>query len=214
MYAMTSSTPARPYGGVDAARRVSDRRERLLEAGLDLLGSSDEGTTLTVRGVCARAGLVARYFYEGFSDSDELAVAVYEMVIQDLVTGTLAALEEATNDEREQIRVGLTAIVGHLAADPRRGRLMFSTATTHPALVAKRLEIVGMFAGLLAAQAEAFYETEHSARLDAVARFLVGGFGETLTAWQHGDLDLTQDELVEVCIELFAASAASLRVQN
>lgn len=208
---MTPSNPARPYGGVDAAQRVSARRERLLEAALDLLGSPDEGVALTVRGVCTRAGLVARYFYEGFADSDELAVTVYENVVHALVTETLAALRAGTADEREQIRIGVTAVVGHLAEDPRRGRLLFSTAATHPALVARRLETVGMFAGLLAAQAEAFYGTQRTTHLDAVARFLVGGFGETLTAWQHGDLELTQDELVEVCLELFATSATLLR---
>ncbi|AXT85447.1 TetR/AcrR family transcriptional regulator [Aeromicrobium sp. A1-2] len=207
---MTPSSSARPYGGIDAAQRVAERRERLLEAGLDLLGSADEGSALTVRGVCTRAGLVARYFYEGFADSDALAVAVYEQVVQDLVEDALAALTDAPADDREQIRFGLSAIIDHLADDPRRGRLMFTTAVTHPALAAKRLEMMRMFAGLLATQAQSFYDTDPSSRLDAVARFLVGGFGETLTAWQHGDLDLSQEDLVEVCLELFAASFTSL----
>ncbi len=207
------STPAsvRPYGGVEADQRASDRRERLLEAGLDLLGSPDDAVSLTVRGVCAQAGVVARYFYESFPDSDALAVAVYERVISHLVDETLAALTTAPDDMQERIRTGLGAIVSHLAADPRRGRLIFTTALSHPALATKRLEMARMFAGLLAAQAESFYETDRSPRLDAIARFLVGGFGETLTAWQHGDVDLTQDQLVDLCVALFASSAASLR---
>jgi AcrR family transcriptional regulator len=207
------STPAsvRPYGGVNADQRASERRERLLDAGLDLLGSADDSVSLTVRGVCAQAGVVARYFYESFADSDALAVAVYERVIANLVDETLAALSTSPDEEHERIRTGLGAIVAHLAADPRRGRLIFTSALSHPALAAKRLEMVRMFAGLLAAQAESFYKTDRTAGLDAVARFLVGGFGETLTAWQHGDLDVTQEELVDLCVALFASSAASVR---
>ncbi len=207
---MSTSASVRPYGGVNADQRAADRRERLLEAGLDLLGSADESVTLTVRGVCTQSGVVARYFYESFADSDSLAVEVYEQVIHDLVDQTLTALTKSSMDEQEQIRAGVGAIVEHLTADPRRGRLIFGTALTHPALAAKRLEMVRMFAGLLAAQAESFYETDRTARLDAVARFLVGGFGETLTAWQHGDLDVSQDELVDLCVALFASSATSL----
>lgn len=208
---MTTSASARPYGGVNADQRATERRERLLEAGLDLLGSPDDSVSLTVRGVCARAGVVARYFYESFADGDALAVAVYERVNTNLVHDTLAALSTSPHDEQGRIRAGLSAIITHLAADPRRGRLIFTTALSHPALAAKRLEMVRMFAGQLASQAESFYETDRTPRLDAVARFLVGGFGETLTAWQHGDLDVTHDELVDLCVALFASSAASVR---
>lgn len=211
MYVMSVSASVRTYGGIDASQRAMERRERLLEAGLDLLGSADESVTLTVRGVCTQAGVVARYFYESFADSDALAVEVYERVIQNLVTETLSTMASSPNEEQQQIRTGVSAIVAHLVADPRRGRLIFATAPSHPALAAKRLEMVRMFAGLLATEAEAFYGTDGTSRLDAVARFLVGGFGEALTAWQHGDLDLSQNELVELCVALFDSSAALLR---
>src|SRR3546814_6343082 len=40
----------RSYGGVDGALRVAQRREALIEAGLELMGSAEP--ELTVRGVC------------------------------------------------------------------------------------------------------------------------------------------------------------------
>src|ERR1700760_1177054 len=60
----------RPYGGVEASERLALRRRRLLEAGLELLGGSDNHPELTVRALCAEAGVSARYFYEGFTDKD------------------------------------------------------------------------------------------------------------------------------------------------
>ena len=43
----------RSYGGVDGALRVAQRRETLIEAGLELMGSAEP--ELTVRGVCKKA---------------------------------------------------------------------------------------------------------------------------------------------------------------
>lgn len=201
---------ARVYGGVDADHRASERRARLLAAGLELLGSAGAPASPTIRAVCAQADLGPRYFYESFTDGDALVVAVYDEVIQDVVMSTLAALAAADNEERNQIEVGLSAIVAVVADDPRKGRVLFDAAITHTALAQNRLESARMFSGLLAAQAQSFYGIEPSGALDAVARFFVGGLGETLTAWQHGDLDLTQDELVAVCADLFQSGAKAL----
>ena len=65
-------TQARPYAGVDAGDRQARRRARLLEAGLDLLGRDADPAELTVRGICQEAGLATRYFYENFSDKEQL----------------------------------------------------------------------------------------------------------------------------------------------
>src|SRR5687767_9668516 len=55
-----STEVVRPYKGVSADERRALRREQLMEAGLDVLGS--EGIAgLTMTEVCARAGLTERY---------------------------------------------------------------------------------------------------------------------------------------------------------
>ncbi|HSS25484.1 MAG TPA: TetR/AcrR family transcriptional regulator, partial [Mycobacterium sp.] len=65
MVLMTEPSSVRPYRGVEAAARLAARRNRLLAAGLDLLGAEQEDIpALTVRGVCRQAGLATRYFYE------------------------------------------------------------------------------------------------------------------------------------------------------
>src|SRR5579875_1024969 len=103
--AFAETTSTRPYRGVEAAERQAERRRRLLAAGLDLLGA-DEGSTaeLTVRGICRRAGLAARYFYESFTDKDELTSAVFDWVVADLAATTQAAVAAAP--PREQTRAG------------------------------------------------------------------------------------------------------------
>jgi AcrR family transcriptional regulator len=201
------ATPRRVYGGIDGDRRAAERRDKLLAAGLDMLGSTEPNPTLTVRGVCRNAGLVARYFYENFDDGDALVVAVYEEVIGEVVTTTLAALAKAGPDELQRLRVGLGTILDLIGEDPRKGRLLFNAAVTHPALAMKRLETARMFGGLLAEQSQSFYRIGASGALQTVSRFLVGGLGETLTAWLHGDVEMTRDELIELCAGIFQSSA-------
>ena len=97
---LAATTNARPYRGVKAADRLAGRRNRLLAAGLDLLGADQqEISELTVRGVCNRAGLAARYFYESFANKDEFVGAVFDWVIADLAASTQAAVAAATPEE-------------------------------------------------------------------------------------------------------------------
>ena len=80
-----SATPSsRPYGGVSASERLAVRRQKLLDAGLELFGTRGIAAT-GVGDICDQAGLTKRYFYESFQTIDELAVAVF-----DQVTGRLA----------------------------------------------------------------------------------------------------------------------------
>jgi len=75
--------PGRPYGGVSPDERVSERRARLVEAGIELFGTRGLRAT-TVRSVCAAAGLTDRYFYESFATLEALLQAVYQALMDGL----------------------------------------------------------------------------------------------------------------------------------
>src|SRR6185312_7652663 len=89
---MERMAQVRPYRGVEAADRVAERRRRFLEAGLDILGSEPDLSELTVRGICRQAGAALRYFYESFTDKDDLIAAVFDGVIADIAATTQAAV--------------------------------------------------------------------------------------------------------------------------
>jgi AcrR family transcriptional regulator len=97
-----SGTP-RTYGGVSGGERQAGRREKLLEAGLELLGR-DGWSATTVRAVCAEAGLTERYFYESFANRDELLVAIFDRVAAEAATAVPAAVEAAPQDARAKSR--------------------------------------------------------------------------------------------------------------
>ncbi|BCQ10977.1 transcriptional regulator [Mycobacterium heckeshornense] len=191
---LAESTQRRPYRGVDAAARLAQRRRRLLSAGLDLLGS-DHACELTVRGICRSAGLAARYFYESFADKDEFVGAVFDWVVADLAATTQAAV--AAVPPREQTRAGLANIVRTIAGDPRVGRLLFSVHLANGVLVRKRVESSALFVMLSGQHVGSALRMPENDRIRAAAHFVVGGVGQTLSAWLAGQIGLSEEELVD-----------------
>ena len=183
----------RPYRGVEAPQRVAERRRRLLEAGLDLLGGQPIPADLTVRAICAQSGLAARYFYESFADKDVFVGAVFDRVIADIAATTQAAVAAAP--PREQSRQGMANIVRTISEDVRVGRLLFSVRLDNPVVVRKRAESGTLFALLTGQHAGVALQLKHNERIRAAGHFVVGGVTQTLSAWLAGDLAFTPTQL-------------------
>ena len=75
----------RRYRGITASERRAQRRERLLQAGLELFGTQGYAST-SIRAVSAEASMNSRYFYESFSSREDLLYYVYERIVQDIVS--------------------------------------------------------------------------------------------------------------------------------
>ncbi|WP_369829676.1 TetR/AcrR family transcriptional regulator [Mycobacterium sp. E2479] len=193
---MSEDPRERPYGGVDAGRRVADRRARLLSAGLDVLGTEQRGTAaLTVRTVCRQAGLTPRYFYESFADKDEFVASVFDWVVAELAATTQAAVAAAP--AAEQARACMADIVRSITEDPRVGRLLFSTQLADPVIVRKRVESSALFAMLSGQHVGQALQVPANERIKAAAHFVVGGVGQTISAWLAGDVQLEPDQLID-----------------
>jgi AcrR family transcriptional regulator len=190
-----SSPSTRPYRGVGPADRQAQRRARLLAAGLAILGSGSDPDVLTVRGVCRQAGVTARYFYESFTDKDEFVGAVFDWVVADLAATTQAAV--AAVPLAEQTAAAMSNIVRAILDDPRVGRLLFSAELADPVLVRKRAESSALFATLYGQHLGNALRLNEDGRIKATAHFVVGGVGQTLSAWLSGAISLTPERLVD-----------------
>lgn len=197
MMAMTGeSSSARPYRGVQAAERLAARRYQLLDAGLDLLGADDQDISdVTVRKVCHRAGLSARYFYESFRDKDEFVGQVFDWVVAELTATTQAAV--AAVPQPEQARAGMANVVRTVATDSRVGRLLFSTKLANAVVMRKRAESNALSAMLYGRHAIDTLRAPANEHVKAAAHFVTGGVGQTLSAWLAGDVHMEADELAD-----------------
>lgn len=187
----------RAYGGETGGARVARRRAALIEAALDLL-AEPEITAVTVRGICGRAGLTPRYFYESFAGVDELVAATYDEVIGEIAQAGLAAFAEGA-DSRDKVARAVRALVDVIDSDRRKGTLLFADTLGSPVVAAKRAASTRLFVGLTSESAVQAIGVPPGPETTAAAYFQVGGLGRLLAAWVEGAVELDRERLIEVC---------------
>jgi AcrR family transcriptional regulator len=192
----------RAYGGRSLDERRTARREQLIETALDCL--HDEGLSgISVRTVCSRARLTPRYFYENFANLDELLVGLVDHVGDQVAALSIATLIEHADDPEEQIREGLTAVFRLIEEDPRKTSVLLAGAA-HEAMQARQqqrfLEYTRITIEYLSGT-----EAVDQRKLQPMALFMIGGAVELVSAKLSGLIELTDDELVDRCVEMFLA---------
>jgi len=198
------------YRGVPADQRRAERRARLMEAALDIMGTQGWSAT-TVRGVCQHARLTPRFFYESFPDLEALAVAVFDDIVASATARVIEAMAQAPDDIEAKARAAIGTFVGEVLDDPRRARVAFREALGSEPLMERRLATMRAMADLIAAQARATYHlpARGDPFVDLTAALLAGGLAELLIVWLEGDLALDREQLVEDCVALSVAMAQS-----
>ncbi|MBC6445672.1 TetR/AcrR family transcriptional regulator [Actinokineospora sp. HBU206404] len=136
------TTPAtRRYSGRDAGERSAARRERLLEAALDLFGT--EGYQVTpIDRLCSAAKVSTRHFYQEFTNKEAVLIALHSQITEDALTATATALAEAPAAPIEaRLVAAVTAYLRTIISDPRRVRVSFvEVVGASPAVEQTRLE--------------------------------------------------------------------------
>lgn len=203
--ASQSAGELRSYGGEAGDARVARRRAALLDATLDLLSEPEAGQ-VTVRGICAHAGLTPRYFYESFDNADVLVAATYDGVITE-IAGSARLAFEAGSDPRNKVTAAVRAIVDVIDEDRRKGRLIFSDALGSPVLTERRAQSVDLFAELTSRSVQQVSKGQGSRVRDeeelmAASHFQVGGFGRVLASWTEGRFAMDKDRLVDLCAHM------------
>jgi AcrR family transcriptional regulator len=203
--------PGRTYGGLTAEERIAARRERFLEAGLELFGTRGFAG-IGVRDVCREAGLTDRYFYESFRDTGALFAAVFDRVTDELFTEVALSVGRVEPEPEPQMRAAIGAFVRKLADDPRLPRVVFGEAGGAGAEVERHMRgTLRRFTSLVAATARPHLGGRVSDELVQVfAMSLVGTLERVVVEWQDGELDLPLDRIVDLCTELYGTFFAGL----
>ncbi|OJH40672.1 TetR family transcriptional regulator [Cystobacter ferrugineus] len=119
---MSSMVDRRLYRGSSAEERRAQRREQFLEAAIRVYGEQGYRHA-TVKAVCEAAGLTERYFYESFSNSEELLVASFQAVTDFLLEELEKASASASGDAIERTRTMLQAYYEALKDSPQSARV-------------------------------------------------------------------------------------------
>ena len=201
---MTTRVPQRTYGGVSAGERIAARRTKLLDAGLELFGTRGYAAT-GVKDICREAGLTDRYFYESFTDSEALFLAVFDQLTEQLFASVAAAVVEGGGDAEGQLRSAIGVFVEALAADPRKPRVLFmEAAAAGPSAAAHMRSTLRRFADLVAATARLHLPSKTPDEdVQLIALSLVGLLERAITEREEGALKIPVEELVDRCVALY-----------
>jgi AcrR family transcriptional regulator len=218
--------PGRQYGGRSSEARRGERRERLLEAGLDLIGR-DGLATLSVRGVCTEASLTPRYFYEEFGTVDALARALFDRefdgVLARVGEAVVTAGADATTHDR--VSAALGAVLEAVTEVPARAAVLLTEASGTGTLAQRRQERMEDVIGLVGGFGRTTYgsgappETPEAAALAdrairSAATFVAGGLAQSIDAWLRGQIpgepEALQRELAAQIVAVGDAAFAEL----
>ncbi|ACU97276.1 TetR/AcrR family transcriptional regulator [Saccharomonospora viridis] len=194
----------RTWAGTTLSDRRATRRRQLLEAGLELLGTSGP-SAVSVRAVCRQAKLTERYFYENFTGRDEFVVAVYEHVAALAHQVLVDAVELAGPEIRDRAEAAVSVFVTLILDDPRKGRVLLLSPLADPALLRLGAQRLPMFAELVREQLSDRVDEQDRAM---TATALVGGLANVFIAYLNGTLDVSRDHLTAHCVRLVLGADA------
>lgn len=181
-----SAEPGRTYGGESAVERLARQRRQFMAAGLELFGTVGYRAT-TVRMLCKQAGLIDRYFYKNFKDTEDLLAAVYTEATQEIEAEVVKAIAPAlaAGDPERAIESGLDAFFRVFESSRVARVVWLEVSGVSPRIDALYTRRIEQFADLLLSLAEAMLPlpraTYEEARITAVA--VVGAISQSALFW-------------------------------
>jgi len=195
----------RDYDGKTAAERVAERRERLIDAGVELFGERGYAAT-SIRSVLQQSGLRDRYFGESFADRDSLLAAVYSRLIDEEISRCAAAIDK-TSGGTEGARAMIDTITRSFEKNPGKARIK-SREVLSGGPVAREQRRAGLrrLAQLVADLLPVSTALNRSDVL-LLGLSIVAAADELLLTWMDSAEGLTRDRVVDVVTLLFDATA-------
>ena len=194
----------RPYAGRSPDERRQQRRQRLLDAGLQVFGTVGyDEATITL--LCGTARVGTKAFYDEFPSREALLLAVATDIVAAAAVHLEQALVAAPRDLEQRVRAGLTAYIGFLTEDERRVRIAYREIRVAP-LEAERQFASAAFAALVNEQVAELGISGHARDNLLLALALTGGVGELLNHWTAAVDKPPIERLVTELTRLFVAA--------
>ena len=204
---MVAGQDGRRYAGRAPDERRTARRQRLIDAGLQVFGTVGwEAGGIAL--LCATARVGTRAFYEEFDSREELLREVATTVVLDAVAHLHEQLGAAPATVEGRVRAGLTGYLGHLTADPRRVRVAYRAVPAAGRLLPDRHRASAAFAELIGQEAAAL-GVRMPERPELLALALTGAVAELLGWWATQEPAPPVGPIVDELARLFVAALSS-----
>jgi len=197
----------RPWRGQSPQERREARRRRLLDAALELFGTTGyAGTSLTA--LCAAGAVSPRHFYDLYPGREQLMADLYDELVAEMGVLIAQAQDAQPLSVEHRISAGLRAAIGFQTQDPRRARvLQLEVVGVSTWLEAHRHAVIASFGARTDAQYRLLVADGQlvDAPFAQVATALIGAINELLIGWLLSEPRPPADELLPIAQEIFLA---------
>ena len=205
---MTTKTAlGRHYAGKSDEDRKIERRALLLEAAILVYGEMGYPKA-TVRQICTRAGLTARYFYESFSDGEDLFAACYDHVVEVFLSKALETARAFPDDKEQQVLAFHRTYFSELREQPDLARVFLMDVASVSTRMRQRFEqSVDMISGLFPDHVPIAHTNEQVR--EYVRRALAAGTLQIARRWVEENYQTPIEHLLAAIVTLYSLSDQS-----
>ncbi|MEU0312003.1 TetR/AcrR family transcriptional regulator [Nocardioides sp. NPDC006273] len=115
----------RSYGGLTREERDAQRRQRLLAAAKEIIGTKGYAAS-TIPGMCAASKVSTRHFYELYPGKEDLFVDLYDRITADSYARVAASLGATAGEPIfERVPAAVLAYLDPMLKDTRVARIAF-----------------------------------------------------------------------------------------
>ncbi|MCG7607861.1 hypothetical protein BA059_22945 [Mycolicibacterium sp. (ex Dasyatis americana)] len=193
---------SRAYRGQGADARSAERRARLLQAAVDLVGTQGV-SAMTMRAVCREAELSQRFFYESFTDTDDLLRAVYRSTFEH-ARDVLGAASDPASDPPARTRAGVRAAAQLVTDDPRICRILLVEPIADLGLRQFVRDTIGALTGGAAVAAGRADAASAPVKMQYATVF--GAIISLFIEWTEGNLGSDQEMFVDHVTNMLLSS--------
>lgn len=212
----SEASTERTYSGISMSERIVLRRQRFIEAGILLFGTVGFQST-TMRMLTAQTELTNRYFYESFSNLEDLLVACYEKLMDDFRLRLKEVLEKArgNSEPSQRIRPGLECFYRAMS-DPKFARI------THAEVlgVSERVDRLysrcsADFAALMMSYlTSSLPDTKQlsDTQMQFVGAALTGSLINSAMVWVNSQYQANIDDVIDTSLAIFIGTVNQLQL--
>jgi AcrR family transcriptional regulator len=184
----SASPKRRSYKGLSPDQRSQQRREKLLEASIQVFGTLGLRQT-TMRDICHEARIAERYFSEHFANASEAYEAAFKSISEQALAAVGMAMIQAPLTTRDVATAGLAAFFQFVKEDPRRAQIMLIDASSYWSDVTIRSNPeLNKHAWMMRHFAEMIYPELPVKRIDLeiIGSALIGASLQSCLTWAQG----------------------------
>ncbi len=197
----------RRYKGLTPEQLRAERRQRLLEAALDLFAERGYSNS-PIELICSTARVTTRHFYEQFGSREALLSALFQKIVEDIGRDIAHALAEESIDMTQRVTHAIRTGVQSLLSDQRQARILcLETVGVSREMELQRRRVIHRFAEIIQQYSDTLASSGLLPRRDyylpSIA--MVGATVELVVEWLTTDSQLTPEELAQEMVLIYRA---------